>query len=301
MLIRQKGKLSRKAMVGYPTGIISGIAYGLNPLFAKPLISHGVAIENILFFRYGIAVALLAVLLKLRGMKFSVTASQAAVLLVLGLLYTASSLLLFEAYLYIPSGLATTLVFMTPVIVALIMVFLKVVPSWPVWLSIATAFGGVMLMTRSDGAQTIDPTGVALALGSALAYAFFIVIVNKNKTVGEVDSTMLTFYALLVGTVVFLLQAMRQDHSLLYAIDGFQSYVCLIGLALLPTILSMTTLAISSRNIGATKASVLSVFEPITAIIVGTMFMGEALTANIVIGIAIAIAGVTFMIIVTKR
>ena len=70
---------------------------------------------------------------------------------------------------------------------------------------------------------------------------------------------------------------------------------------MLPTIVSTATLAVASRNIGATKASVLGVFEPITAILVGTLMFGEPLTANIIIGIGISIAAVTFMISLTKR
>lgn len=64
---------------------------------------------------------------------------------------------------------------------------------------------------------------------------------------------------------------------------------------------STATLAIASRNIGATKASILGVFEPITAIVVGTVVFGEPLTTNIVVGITIAIVAVTFMITLTKR
>ena len=75
----------------------------------------------------------------------------------------------------------------------------------------------------------------------------------------------------------------------------------MIGLALLPTIVSTATLAIATRNIGATKASVLGVFEPVTAILVGTVVFGEPLTTSIIIGISIAIVAVTFMISVTKR
>lgn len=75
----------------------------------------------------------------------------------------------------------------------------------------------------------------------------------------------------------------------------------LVGLAILPTIVSTATLAIATRNIGASKASVLGVFEPITAILVGTLMFGEPLTSNIVIGIGIAIVAVAFMISVTKR
>ena len=71
----------------------------------------------------------------------------------------------------------------------------------------------------------------------------------------------------------------------------------LLGLAIFPTIVSTATLAVSTRKIGATKASVLGVFEPITAIIVGTFVFGEVLSANIVAGISISIFAVVFMII----
>jgi drug/metabolite transporter (DMT)-like permease len=74
-----------------------------------------------------------------------------------------------------------------------------------------------------------------------------------------------------------------------------------VGLAIFPTIISTATLAIATRNIGATKASVLGVFEPITAIMVGTLVFNEALTLNIILGIVISMAAVTFMIASTKR
>ena len=80
-----------------------------------------------------------------------------------------------------------------------------------------------------------------------------------------------------------------------------KAWLNLIGLAILPTIVSTATLAIATRNIGATKASVLGVFEPITAILVGTLVFSEPLTTNIIIGILISVVAVTFMIMVTKR
>ena len=150
-------KLSRNAIIGYPAGIVTGITYGLNPLFAKPLMNNGASTEAILFFRYGIAVVLLGAFLLLKKESFRINLRQAGVLLGLGLLYTASSAFLFEAYKYIASGLATTLVFLFPVMVAIIMVFLKVVPSWPVWLSIAATFAGVMIMTGGTGKEGARP------------------------------------------------------------------------------------------------------------------------------------------------
>ena len=294
-------KLSRNAIIGYPAGIITGITYGLNPLFAKPLMNAGASTEAILLFRYGIAVILLGAYLLLKKENFRITLKQAGVLLSLGLLYTASSTFLFEAYKYIASGLATTLVFLFPAMVAIIMVFLKVVPSWPVWLSIAATFAGVMIMTGGAGTETVNPVGVWFSIASAFVYALFIVIINRSKVISSIPNSLLTFYALLTGTFFFIGRCLFSGADLMAGIDGGMAWCNLIGLAVLPTIVSTASLAVATRNIGATKASVLGVFEPITAILVGTMVFGEALTPNIIAGILISIVAVTFMIMLTKR
>ena len=293
--------LSKKAIIGYPAGIITGITYGLNPLFAVPLMNNGASIESILFFRYLFAVILLAAFLILTKQSFKITARQAGVLLALGLLYTSSSIFLFEAYNYIASGLATTLIFLYPVLVAIIMVFLRVVPSWPVWLSIAATFGGVIIMTQGSGDESISLIGVALSLSSALVYALFIVIINRSKAIAQISNTVLTFYSLMVGAIVFWSKIYFSDTAITAGITTTVDWLNLVGLALLPTIVSTATLAIATRNIGATKASVLGVFEPITAILIGTLMFNEPLTTNILLGICIAIVAVTFMISVTKR
>lgn len=293
--------LSKNAIIGYPAGIITGVTYGLNPLFAVPLMQNGASIESILFFRYAIAVTLLGAFLLLRRHSFRITWKQAGVLLVLGLLYTTSSLTLFEAYRYIASGLATTIVFLYPVLVAIIMVFLRVVPSWPVWLSIALTFAGVVIMTQGDSSQAVRPMGLLLSFTSALVYALFIVIINRSKVISGVSNSLLTFYALSVGTLVFLGKIAMSDAGIMTGLTAHTAWLNLVGLAALPTIVSTATLAIATRNIGATKASVLGVFEPVTAILVGTFVFGEALTANIVIGILISMGAITFMIAKTKR
>lgn len=293
--------ISRNAIIGYPAGIITGITYGLNPLFGVPLMKDGAAIESILFFRYAIAVLFLGAFLLISKQSFKISWKQAGVLLILGLLYTSSSIFLFDAYNYIASGLATTIIFLYPVLVAIIMVFLRVVPSWPVWLSIILTFAGVVIMTQSDSTQTISPTGVILSLGSALVYALFIVIINRSKVISSISNSLLTFYALTVGAIIFLGKIILSDIDITAGIEHNMAWLNLVGLALLPTVVSTATLAIATRNIGATKASVLGVFEPVTAILIGTIVFGEALTTNIIVGILLSIAAITFMIAKTKR
>ena len=293
--------LSKNSIVGYSAGIITGITYGLNPLFGIPLMNDGASIDSILFFRYGFSVVLLAAFLILSRQSFKVTPKQLGILLILGLLYTSSSICLFESYKYIASGLATTLIFLYPVFVALIMVVLRVYPTWQVWLAILATFVGVLILAQSDDTQTIDTIGVLLALGSGLSYAIFIVIVNSSRIIRPISSTMLTFYSLSVGMVIFYINTLLSPNDLTTGINGSSAWLCLVGLAILPTIISTATLALSTRKIGATKASVLGVFEPITAIMVGTIAFNEPITTNIIVGISIAIAAIIFMIMATQK
>ena len=283
--------ISKNAIIGYPAGIITGVTYGLNPLFALPLMKEGASTESILFFRYIISVLLLGAFLFLSKQSFRINKKEAGILFVLGLLYTSSSIFLFEAFKYIASGLATALVFLYPVLVAIIMVFLKVIPT----------FGGVVIMTQSDSTQTISPLGVFLSLGSALVYAMFIVIINRSKTIHNISNSLLTFYALSVGAIVFFIKLLMSDSEITAGLENNMAWLNLIGLAILPTIVSTSSLAVATRNIGATKASVLGVFEPITAILIGATVFGEPITTNIVVGILISMAAVTFMIAKTKR
>lgn len=294
-------RLSRNALVGYPAGIVTGVTYGLNPLFAVPLMRDGASISAILFFRYALAVCILGVWLYVGRTRISVSWKQAGVLFALGVLYTCSSAFLFEAYGYIASGVATTLVFLYPVLVAVVMAFLGVVPSWKVWCAIVATFIGVVVMTQGGEVHRMNPIGIVLSVASALSYSFFIIIINRSRMIADISNTLLTFYALIVGAIFFLFRVLWTGHSVTDGIDGTWAWFCLLGLALLPTIVSTASLAIATRNIGATKASVLGVFEPVTAILVGTLVFGEPLTVNVLLGIGISMAAVIFMIMFTKR
>ena len=44
---------------GYLAGIISGITYGMNPLFGVPVINKGLDVNSLLFYRYGVATLLM--------------------------------------------------------------------------------------------------------------------------------------------------------------------------------------------------------------------------------------------------
>lgn len=286
---------------GYVAGVITGVTYGLNPLFAVPLMRRGMSVDEILFFRYLIAVIILGGWLAVCRESFRVSLKQLSRLLILGLLFSMSSLTLFAAYDFIPSGVATTIVFLYPVLVAVIMVFMRVYPTWQVWLSIVMTFVGVLFLCRSDGDGLLQWKGLALSFASALSYAMFIVIINRSRTIRTVSNSLLTFYALLTGVVLFFIHSMISSSgnvsALFTGLDSAGVWLSLIGLAVMPTVVSTATLAMATRIIGATKASVLGVFEPVTAILVGAVAFGEKITPNVVIGIILTMVAIVFMIV----
>lgn len=294
-MVRTIDNNSRR-IAGLIAGFVAGVSYGTNPLFAKPLLDSGVPVLVMLLFRYGFSAAILAGWMLLKKEPFKVRGRELGLLVVLGLLFSCSSLFLFFSYEFIPSGLATTLVYLYPVFVALIMVFLRFYPSWQTWLSIIATFGGILLLSSPSSGAEIKIPGIILATASALSYAFYLVIVNRSKRIRNVSEHTLTLYALLTGTALFVSLRALQGGSFVEGIDTVADWGNLIGLAIVPTMISMLTLALSSRYIGPTKTSILGVFEPLTAILIGTLLFGEPLTLKMAIGIAVCVGAVVFMI-----
>lgn len=289
------------SVMGYAAGIVTGVTYGLNPLFAKPLMQAGVPVDTMLSFRYLLAVAILGMWLLFRHESFRVNAAQFVRLCILGVLFGFSSLLLFLSYNYIPAGLATTIVFLYPVLVAIIMVFLKVYPTLQVWLSIVLTFIGVLVLSRPSGGVSFSVAGLLLAGGSALAYAMYLVIVNRSRRLRTVSNHVLTFFALLIGSLLFVIRSLFSGEDFMQGVGGWYCWMNLVGLAVFPTLVSLLTLAVATRLIGATRTSVLGVFEPVTAIAVGSLFFGESLTLNVIVGICITLFAVTFMVLSDKK
>ena len=178
--MRKFTDIQRRKLIGYGAGILAGASYGTNPLFAKPLLQAGLSVPEMLFFRYSISALLMLAWLLLRRESLRVTWQQLRLLILLGILFSCSSLFLFLSYLFIPSGLATTLVYLYPVFVALTMVALRIYPGWQTWLSIIATFLGIILLAKPTEGAAIALPGILRAIVSALSYAFYLVIVTRS-------------------------------------------------------------------------------------------------------------------------
>ena len=155
-------------------------------------------------------------------------------------------------------------------------------------------------MTQSDSTQTINPIGVILSLGSALVYALFIVIINRSKIINNISNSLLTFYALTVGAII-LGKIILSDIHITTGLTGNMAWLNLCRSC------DSSDCRIN-RYIGycdtkhrrATKASVLGYLNPLQLFSLELLSL-EKLTTNIIVGILLSIAAITFMIAKTKE
>ena len=186
---------SRKtSLLGYGAGAVAGVSYGFNPLFAKHLLENQVPIYSMLFFRYAIAALCMGIWMILAKESLKITTKQLPILIMLGLLFASSSMGLFEAYKYIPAGLATTICYLYPVFTALTMLFLHKRPTARTWCSIVFTLVGVGLICMPSESVAINAVGMILAIWSALSYAIYLVVVNNNSRIRNISAHAITFY-----------------------------------------------------------------------------------------------------------
>lgn len=279
---------------GYLLGAIAAATYGMNPLFALPLYKAGMNPDSVLFFRYLFAIPVLAAMIKMRGRNFKLRPGEIVPLIVMGLLVAFSSLFLFLSYNYMEAGIASTLLFVYPILVALIMaLFFKEKLTLQTLFCILLALGGIGLLYKSGDGTTLSLTGVFFVMASALSYAIYIVGANR-PLLKNIATLKLTFYVLLFGLSLFLVRV-DFGKSLLIVPDWYL-WGNLIALAIFPTAISFLCTTLAVQYIGSTPTAILGALEPLTAVFFGVTLFGESLTPRLCCGIVMIILAVTLII-----
>lgn len=279
---------------GFAYGIATSATFGLIPLFTLPLMAKGIMFDSILFYRFLFASAALMLLMLSKRESMRIEKREIPFLFLLGCFYTMSAMFLFWGYNFMSAGIATTLHFTYPVFVTLLMLlFFHEKTSWITLLAIVLAICGVARLSINEGEAETSALGVFIVLLSALGYALYIVTVNKSR-IRTLTGRKLTFYVFIVSTLLFAIKAgMNQG---IQPIPDGMSWLNLILLALVPTVISNITLVVAVHNIGGTLTSVLGAVEPITAVCVGILVFGEPFTPQLGFGILLIIVAVTLII-----
>ena len=280
---------------GYIFGAFSAASYGLNPTFTLPLYVAGLNPDSVLLLRYGLAILVSALMIAVSGKSFRVPGNCIIPLMVLGLLMAISSLTLFVSYKYMSAGVASTILFVYPIMVAVIMaVFYKEKLTVRTILCILLAAAGIFLLYNTGGGSVLSLVGTLMVIASALAYAIYLVFINQKKLSG-IPTLVITFYVLLFGSSIFFVRMLSGTAEL--KLPGtWYLWLDLFGLVLFPTVISFMCTTRAIQLIGSTPTAILGALEPVTAVVMGIILFNEGMTWREAAGIFLILAAVSSVI-----
>lgn len=273
-----------KKIFGTICGIGAAVCYGTNPLGAQ-LYNEGMQPGCVLAWRFGLAWLIIAVVMMFRKESLKINRREFGALSALGLLFLASSFTLYLSFQKMAVGVASTILFVYPVLTAGIMaLFFKEKITLTTVISIVLSFLGVMLLYWNPDGTTLSTIGVVLVLISALTYAIYIIVMNKAQL--NMSSFKINFYVLIYCALGNLLMALCFE-------GGFQipqtatSWLYVGWLAVVPAILALVMMVYAAKYIGSTPTAIMGALEPTTAVLIGIFIFGEAFTTNLAIGIVL--------------
>ncbi len=281
---------------GISCGILAAVCYGTNPLGALPLYEEGVNTSSVLFYRFSLAAIMLGSMLLIEHKSLVLNKHELKVLSSLGLLFALSSITYYQSFHFMDAGIASTILFVYPVIVAVIMAgfFHERITASSVT-AIVLALSGIGLLYQGDANATLSLTGFILVMLSALTYAVYIVVVNKSNI--HMPPVKLTFYVLLFCMLSLLAYSFTSPELALQLPPSPKAWLYACWLGLVPTVLSLVLMTISVHEVGATPTAIMGALEPMTAVAIGIAIFSESLTLRLAIGIVTILLAVAFVLV----
>jgi drug/metabolite transporter (DMT)-like permease len=284
---------------GYLFAAIAAASYGTNPIFAIPLYREGISVTSVLFMRYAMAVAIMFFVTMIKSPKaFVIKPKYVGLLAFMGILMVLSSIALFESYKYLSAGIASTLLFFYPVMVAVIMaIFYKERLTKKSWACLVTAFLGVVILSKNDDGGFISLLGLTLVMLSSLSYAIYLVYINRGP-MKKINTSTITFYVILGGFLVMIPYCLLDGGLMLPKTTP--AWINAIGLGFFPTVISLIFTSRAIALIGSTETAIFGALEPLTAVILGILILGETLTITPAIGMILIFTSVTVLMMKKK-
>lgn len=283
---------------GYLLAIISAVSFGLIPLFIIPVKQLGYSLNLTLFYRFLLAALMVFGIIVYKKEKPWFRFSELLVYLFLGFFYALGSDTLFIAYDFLTPGIASTIFFIYPIFVALAMsIFFNEKLSKLTLISLFIILAGVYTLSVSENGFHLNIPGLLIAIGSALSYSIYILIVNQSKLSGSAWKT--TFYSMLFASVYFLGKIGLLSEPI--EIPKLAMLLNFAVFAFVTTVISVSTLVYAIKLIGSTPTSVVGALEPVVAVLVSIMVFSEAFTRNLFWGVLLILFGVTLSIMGESR
>ncbi|MDD4820884.1 MAG: EamA family transporter [Flavobacteriales bacterium] len=283
---------------GIILGLLAPITFGFLAFFSKPLINEGLPVSSILFYRFLLSAVIMSAYCAMKKVPLRITKKQFWLLGLMSALYVISGTGLVRAYLYIPSGVATTIHFMYPISVTAIMIYVfHERKSKTLFFSMILSVVGVALMCW-NGEKSLDMRGIAWAVSTIFSYTIYLIVVNQTS-VKHVQSLPMMFYIFILGSVVFALSTVI-DGGIQTPTQSSQ-WEMILCMVILSTIIPNLALVKAIKNVGSVVAAILGCAEPLTAMIIGIMYFGEEFSLRTLVGFVMILVSVSLVVLSKNR
>jgi len=292
-------KKKRIRLNGIFYAIISSASFGFSPLFSIGLLAAGLSNFDVLSYRWGIAgiVLMIYAFAKKKTLRIN-SFDEGWKIFLLSVLRAITSVTLLIGYANISSGIASTINFMYPVIVALCMMFIfGEHKSWVDMLAIAAAIFGVYLLASGDSLIVENGNtklGLTCSIISAFSFAAYYILMKRLKA-DKIEVVKFTTWIMMLSAVYFIICAFVLEGKLTM-VTGVKNWMYILGLGLWSTMISNFTGVKAVRRIGPTLTSILGALQPVTAVVLGILFLHEHLYTRSLIGIILILIAVTVVV-----
>ncbi len=283
-------KLKKRGIV---LAIMSAVIFGIMPFMTKLLYTKGGNPISIPFYRNLFILIVLCVTVIIKRESLKLPFKTYAILFIASFFALhLTTLFLFIAYYSIPSGMATTIHFLYPILVSVgsIIVLRRVHHPLKYVALLFSVLGIILLFEVSTKANW---QGIALSFLSAVTYAVYILMIEYS-VLKTLRPLVVAFYLNLFATLTFGVHGVV-THSI--AIDySASTWLLLIVFSLLIGIGGSIFMQLAIGYIGGQSAAILSTFEPITSIVIGVFVLSEQLTLKMIVGMVLIIVAALIVI-----
>ena len=208
----------------------------------------------------------------------------------------------FFAIKYLFVSVALIIEFTASIWIALYLKFVKKKHISPImWLGIACAFFGLVLVSQIWSGSTLHPLGVAVAFADAFALSYYF-ITAERLTQTRTSLSLMTwgigvaaiFWAIILPWWNFPFEYLTQSFSLEGNLSDYSApgWVLILWIVVIGTVIPYLLTVTGIRELSAGTSSVIGMIEPIFAGVIAWIILNEALSGVQLIGCAVVLLGI---------
>lgn len=265
--------------------VISAIAFGAIPVFARAAYNAGSDPISVLFFRFSIASIIMIPFIAVQKIPFPRGRFLLGLMLMGGIGYVGQSFCYFTALTMASAGLVAILLYLYPAIVVILssLLFKERITGLKVSALILALTGTVLTIGLGGGGSLL---GIALAMTAPFIYSAYILAGSKITKEVEIlsSSTVVMISASFVFGTFIAVKGLNMPQTLV-------GWGGVLAIALISTVIAIIAFFAGLKRVGPTNASMLSTFEPVTTVVLAAIVFGEEIgLMRIMGGILILIA-----------